>query len=203
MTEMTAPAQPADDGVTRLYLVRHGETTWSRSGRHTSVTDLDLTEAGVAAAQSLRDRVAEVAFDRVLVSPRLRARRTAELLGVRADPEVEPDLVEWDYGDYEGLTTPQIRETVPDWTVFDGPVPGGETLEQVSERADRVVARVRAAGGTTLAVAHGHLLRILGARWLGLPADSGRHFELDPATLSRLGYERVVPTFEYWNSANG
>ena len=128
-----------------LWLVRHGETEWSRDGRHTSVTDLDLTDKGVDVARTLRDRLAETSFDLVVSSPRTRAVRTAELAGF-ADVETDEDLVEWDYGDYEGVTTAEIRETVPGWTVWTHPTPGGETSEQVTERLDRVVAKVREAG---------------------------------------------------------
>ena len=182
----------------RLILVRHGETEWSRTGRHTSTTDLPLTEAGEAEARALAPVLAELAVDQVLCSPRLRARRTAELAGL-ASPEICEDLAEWDYGDYEGVSTPDIRKTVPDWTVWSHPVPGGETAEQVADRLDRVVERVRASDGITLAVAHGHSLRALVARWLGLPVAEGRHFLLDTATWSELGDDRGTPAVLTWN----
>ena len=181
-----------------LWLVRHGETEWSRDHRHTSVTDLDLTESGVAVAGQLRDRFAECSFDLVLSSPRVRARRTAELAGF--EPEVDEDLAEWAYGDYEGITTAEIRETVPGWTVWTHPVPGGETAEQVAARLDRVVARVRAMEGDALVFGHGHALRALTARWLGLPVADGRLFRLDTATVGLLGYERETPVVLRWNS---
>lgn len=182
-----------------VWLVRHGETAWSRDHRHTSTTDLPLTEVGVEVARRLADRLSGVGFDLVLTSPRQRARRTAELAGF-ADAEVDEDLVEWDYGDYEGITTVEIRETVPGWTVWTHPTPGGETPAQVTERLDRVVDRVRAVTGRTLLFGHGHALRAFTARWLGQPVDEGRFFRLDTATVSVLGYERDTPVLLRWNS---
>lgn len=189
----------ARDTSGELWLIRHGETEWSRDGRHTSHTDLDLTQDGEAVARRLADRLDGVQFDLVLTSPRLRARRTAELAGF-PDAEQDEDLTEWDYGDYEGLTTATIRETVPGWTVWSDPTPGGETAEQVAERMDRVVARVRAHGGRVLVFSHGHASRALAARWLGQPVQEGRLFSLDTATISVLSYERESPTVVRWNS---
>ena len=182
-----------------VWLVRHGETAWSRDHKHTSTTELPLTEVGVEVAHTLADRLAGVGFDLVLTSPRQRARRTAELAGF-ADAQVDEDLVEWDYGDYEGITTLEIRETVPGWTVWTHPSPGGETAAQVTERLDRVVARVRGVEGRTLLFGHGHALRAFTARWIGQPVDEGRFFVLDTATLSVLGYERDTPVMLRWNS---
>jgi probable phosphoglycerate mutase len=182
-----------------LWLVRHGETEWSRDGRHTSTTDLDLTETGVDVARTLGDKLSGTSFDLVLTSPRLRARRTAELAGF-SDPETDDDLVEWDYGDYEGVTTAEIRETVPGWTVWTHPTPNGESADQVGERLDRVVGRARAHGGRVLAFGHGHSLRALAARWIEQPVDEGRFFKLDTATVSTLGYERDFPVVLRWNS---
>ncbi len=187
-----------DSSGPELWIVRHGETEWSRDGRHTSTTDLPLTEAGEQAATSLAPRLAEVAFDLVLTSPRQRARRTAELAGF-ADAQLDEDLVEWAYGDYEGVTTAEIREQVPGWTVWSHPSPGGETAEQVSARLDRVVARARE-HDRTLVFAHGHSLRVLTARWLEQPAEEGRFFKLDTSTISVLGYEREHPALLRWNS---
>jgi probable phosphoglycerate mutase len=181
-----------------LWLVRHGETEWSRDGRHTSFTDLPLTENGVRAAETLRSRLAGERFDLVLTSPRGRARRTAEVAGF-PDAVVEEDLVEWDYGDYEGVTTGQIREHTPGWTVWTHASPGGESAEQVGERLDRVVARVREHGGRVLAFGHGHALRALAARWVGLPVTDGRTLKLDTATVSTLGYEHESPVILRWN----
>ncbi len=182
-----------------LWVIRHGETEWSRDGRHTSHTELDLTAEGEAVAQRLAERLADVEFDLVLTSPRLRARRTAELAG-HADAELEDDLTEWDYGDYEGITTPEIRKDVPGWTTWTHPSPGGESAEQVSQRLDRVVERVRANGGRVLVFSHGHASRALAARWLGLPVQDGRLFTLDTATVSVLGWERETPVVARWNS---
>jgi broad specificity phosphatase PhoE len=189
----------ADERDAELWLVRHGETEWSRDGRHTSTTDLELTDKGVEVACTLKDRLAGTTFDLVLTSPRHRARRTAELAGF-ADAEVDEDLVEWDYGDYEGITTAEIRETVPGWTVWTHPTPGGETAEQVTARLNRVVARIQSAGTRVLVFGHGHSLRALTARWIEQPVDEGRFFKLDTATVSTLGYERDFPVVLRWNS---
>lgn len=182
-----------------VWLVRHGETEWSRSGRHTSTTDLPLLPEGEKVATSLHDRLAGPDFALVLTSPRQRARRTADLAGY-ADAEVDHDLVEWTYGDYEGVTTEEIRRTVPGWTVWSAPCPGGESAEDVSTRLDRVVTRVRGADGPVLLFGHGHALRALTARWLDLPVTDGRLFRLDTATVSVLGHERESPVVLRWNS---
>ncbi|RLV54658.1 histidine phosphatase family protein [Aeromicrobium phragmitis] len=189
MTE--APAAP------ELWLARHGETAWSKSGQHTSFTDLALTDVGEQQSEKLRPLLAEVSFDLVLTSPRLRARRTAELAGF-AHAEEDGDLVEWGYGDYEGLTTETIRETVPGWSVWTHPSPGGESAEQVGTRLDRVVARARREG-RTLVFGHGHSLRALTARWLGLGVEHGRLFLLDTGTYSVLGEDRGTPVVTRWN----
>ena len=182
-----------------LWVIRHGETEWSRDGKHTSRTEVELTPEGEDVARGLADRLDGVEFDLVLTSPRLRTRRTAELAGF-ADAHVEDDLAEWDYGDYEGITSAEIREDVPGWTVWTHPCPGGETADQVSRRMDRVVAKVRADGGRVLVFSHGHASRALAARWLGLPVEDGRHFLLGTATISVLGYERESPVVARWNS---
>jgi len=181
-----------------LWVVRHGETRWSRQWRHTSYTDLPLTAEGERQASALRSMLAGVRFDRVLTSPRRRARRTAEIAGF-GDATIDDDLVEWGYGDFEGLTTAAIRETVPRWTVWTHPTPGGESAAQVAARLDRVAADARA-GGRTLAFGHGHSLRALTARWLGLDVAYGRHFELDTATCSVLGDDRGTPVVRRWNA---
>ena len=180
-----------------LWIVRHGETEWSRDGRHTSTTDLDLTPEGEEVARGLEERLAGTAFDLVLTSPRLRARRTAELAGF-PDARSEPDLAEWGYGEYEGRTTPEIREDVPGWTVWSHPSPGGETAAEVATRLDRVVAEVRRTG-RVLVFGHGHASRVLTARWLDLDAEDGRHFVLHTATVSVLGWERDSPAVLRWN----
>ena len=188
-----------EERTDRLWLVRHGETEWSRDGRHTSTTDLELTPEGERVARELAPRLAVDDFDLVLTSPRIRARRTAELAGF-PDAEIAPDLVEWDYGEYEGLTTPQIRETVPGWTVWSRPVPGGETPAQVAARLYKVVRRVAEVAGDVLVFGHGHALRGLAARWLELEVTEGRHFVLGTATISVLGWERGSPAVVRWNA---
>jgi broad specificity phosphatase PhoE len=182
-----------------LWVVRHGATEWSRDHRHTSTTDLPLLPEGEQVARGLARRLAAVDFARVLTSPRLRARRTAELAGF-PDAVPDGDLAEWAYGDYEGTTTEEIHEHVPGWTVWTHPTPGGETAAAVTARLDRVVARVRSADGPVLAFGHGHALRALAARWLDLPVTDGRHFRLDTATVSVLGWERETPVLRCWNS---
>lgn len=182
-----------------VWLVRHGETEWSVSGRHTSTTDLPLLPEGEESARSLRPRLSGRPYALVLTSPRLRARRTAQLVGF-PDAEVDDDLAEWDYGDYEGITTDEIQETVPDWTIWTAPCPGGETAAEVSDRLDRVLARARSTDGDVLLIAHGHCLRALAARWLTLPVSEGRLFELGTASLSVLGHERDQPVIVRWNS---
>lgn len=182
-----------------LWIVRHGPTEWSRNGRHTSVTDLPLLPEAEDDARGLGPRLADLHPTLVLTSPRLRARRTAELAGF-SHAEVDDDLAEWAYGDYEGLTTPEIRERVPGWSVWNTPSPGGESAEEVTTRLDRVVARTLASDGPVLAFAHGHSLRALAARWLGLPVQEGRLFYLDTATISVLGHDRETAVLQRWNS---
>lgn len=182
-----------------VWLVRHGATEWSEAGRHTSRTDVPLLPAGEEAARAVASRLESHQFELVLTSPLERARRTAELAGF-ADAEVDLDLKEWDYGSYEGVTTDEIRESVPDWTVFTHPSPGGETATQVGARADRVVARCRAASGDVLMFGHGHTLRVVTARWLGLEVAGGQLFVLQTATVSVLGHERESPVLLHWNA---
>jgi broad specificity phosphatase PhoE len=192
-------APMADPTVQEVWLVRHGETEWSRDGRHTSTTDLPLTDEGRRVAASLRDRLDDDPFALVLTSPRERARETARLCG-HPEAEVDDDLAEWGYGDLEGRTTAEIRESHPEWSIWQGPVPGGESAEQVGARLDRVVARCRAVDGRVLIFGHGHSLRALAARWLDLPVAEGRHLRLDTATVSVLGWERETPVVLRWNT---
>ena len=189
--------------ASEVWLVRHGETEWSASGRHTGSTDLPLTEQGRTAARAVAPALKEHEFAAVLTSPLRRARETCELAGFAERAEVLDDLREWDYGDYEGLTTPQIRELDPGWTVWQDGCPGGESAGDVGERADRVVARLRAIDGDVAVFAHGHLLRVLAARWCGLAPAAGAVLALDTATLSRLGWEREQPVVRMWNSPEG
>lgn len=181
-----------------VVLVRHGETEWSRELKHTGNTDVPLTEVGKEQAQQLGEQLRGRQFALVLSSPLSRALETARLAGF--DPELRDELREWDYGDYEGRRTAEIREESPGWTVWTQPVPNGETIEQVGERADRVLEEIRAVEGDVLIFAHGHLLRILAARWLELQPADGRLFALDSATLSTLGYEREQPAMRLWNA---
>jgi broad specificity phosphatase PhoE len=189
-----------------LLLIRHGETEWSLAGRHTGRTDVPLTAAGVAAAEALRVVVSRLPITAAFTSPATRAERTAELAGLR-DMTADPDLQEWDYGGYEGQTTAQIRAQRPDWYLWrDGVTAGdaehpGETVQQVGARAGRVLRRVRPLleTGDVALVAHGHLLRVLTARWLGLAPDAGRFFRLDTGTLSTLGDEHGQPVITSWN----
>ncbi|HVW44572.1 MAG TPA: acid phosphatase [Amycolatopsis sp.] len=185
-----------------LYLLRHGQTEWSVNGRHTGRTDVPLTHAGENQARSAGMTLGTLRKGPALVlsSPRQRAMRTADLAGLVVDEATE-DLAEWDYGDYEGITTAQIRERVPGWTVWSHPVPGGETADQVSARADKLLDRVRAALAETevILVGHGHFSRVVIARWLDLPGIAGVHFGLDPAGVSVLGDERGVPKIENLN----
>jgi probable phosphoglycerate mutase len=186
--------------MNELWLVRHGTTEWSVAGRHTSTTDLPLLADGEDVARGLQARLADVEFAQVLTSPRRRARRTAELAGF-GDAQVDDDLVEWDYGDYEGTTTAEIRRHDPGWTIWTHATPGGETPGDVAARLDRVIARVRDTEGRTLVFGHGHALRALAARWLGRPVADGRYLQLDTATLSTLAYEHDSPVVRMWNAS--
>jgi probable phosphoglycerate mutase len=185
-----------------VYLIRHGETEWSASGKHTSITDVELTEAGRRGAERLRDVLAGLDLSLVLVSPRARARLTAELAGLGDRAEVDEDLAELAYGEYEGLTTDEIREGRPGWSVWTHDSPGGETLEEVGRRADRVVERVLAADGDVAVFAHGHLLRVLGARWIELPPAVGGNLGLSTGAVCRLGFERERRAIWLWNDTS-
>jgi probable phosphoglycerate mutase len=183
----------------RVFLVRHGETEWSLTGQHTGGTDLPLTDAGVDQGRHLTERLKELDFALVLTSPLLRARETCRQAGLLDRAEVLEDLREWDYGQYEGRTTTDIRKLEPEWTIWTDGAPGGETPDQVSYRADRVLERVRAADGDVALFSHGHMLRAVGTRWLGLPVVAGRHLLLSTASVSVLGFEREVPVIRLWN----
>ncbi|HEX5020636.1 MAG TPA: histidine phosphatase family protein [Candidatus Binatia bacterium] len=185
----------------QVYLIRHGETEWSLSGRHTGITDIPLTENGRRAAKRLETALTKETFTAVLTSPLERARKTSELAGFGGRAEIEFDLMEWNYGEYEGLTSKQIREKVPGWILFRDGCPGGESPEQVGARVDRVIARVRAVDGRVALFAHGHIFRVFAARWLGLPVLAGCHFLLDTATLNILGYDREIPAVTTWNAS--
>ena len=186
-----------------VYLARHGETAWSVSGQHTGLTDIPLTERGERNARRLGERLRGLVFAQVFSSPLIRARRTCELAGFATQAQVDPDLVEWNYGDYEGKTSDEIHLHRPNWQLFRDGCPGGENLADVSARADRVVARVRGVGADVLLFSSGHFLRVLAARWLGLNAAGGRYLVLSTATLSMLSYEHTLsePVIGLWNDA--
>jgi broad specificity phosphatase PhoE len=183
------------------YLARHGETEWSREGRHTGLTDLPLTEQGERNAERLRERLTGLLLVKVLTSPLQRATRTSELAGFGGVAEVDPDLVEWNYGDYEGVRTDEIRANQPGWELFRDGCPNGESPADVAARADLVVARVRAIKGNVLIFSSGHFLRVFAARWLGLEPITGKYLMLDTASLSALSYEHDMcdPAIRFWN----
>lgn len=183
-----------------VYLVRHGETEWSHTGRHTGRTDIPLLDAGRDAARALAPRLAKVSFAHVLTSPLSRARETCSLAGFGERAEVDSALVEWDYGDYEGLKSADIRAKNPGWTVFTHGCPNGERAEDVGRRVDPVVARLAASTESALVFAHGHVLRVLAARWLGLAPDTARCFMLDTAHVSVLANERETRVIRHWNA---
>lgn len=182
-----------------VVLVRHGETEWSRSGRHTGRTDVPVTEKGRGDAEGLSACLSAWRFAKVLTSPLQRATETCRLAGLGERSELCEDLREWDYGEYEGRTTPDIRTDRPGWTLWTDGVPGGERADDVGARADRVIAEVRSVDGDVVLFGHGHMLRVLAARWIELPPTAGRRFGLDPATISVLGYERETPVVLRWN----
>jgi probable phosphoglycerate mutase len=186
-----------------VYLARHGETAWSLSGQHTGRTDLPLTERGEQNARRLGERLAGMTFAKVLTSPLQRAARTCELAGFGSVAVTDHDLVEWNYGDYEGLRTVEIHAEQPGWQLFRDGCPGGESVDEIGARAGRVVDRVRAIDGNVLIFSSGHILRVLAARWLGEPAAYGRHLLLGTASLSALSYEhgRCEPVIRLWNEA--
>ena len=186
--------------IQQVYLARHGETEWSLSGQHTGITDIPLTENGRNLAKRLAPVLATERFALVLTSPLERARKTCELAGLGAHAEIDRDLMEWNYGEYEGLTPKQIDAQAPLWMLFRDGCPGGETPEQIGVRVDRLIARVRAVEGHVALFAHGHIFRVFAARWLGFPASAGCQFLLDTATLSILSYYRGIPAVKRWNA---
>ncbi len=189
--------------LSRLYLMRHGETAWSLSGQHTGRTDIPLTEQGEQDARQLAERLRTLEFGRVFTSPLQRARRTCELAGLGKVAKIEPDLAEWDYGEYEGKRPVDIRKARPNWNVFRDGCPGGESPAQVSERADRVIARLRTLEGNIAIFSHGHFGRVLAARWIGLQVRQAQHLLLSTASVSILGYEHnlaEVPAIVLWNA---
>lgn len=186
----------------QIYLIRHGETDWSLTGQHTGTTDIPLTVRGETEARELASRLRGIPFTLVLTSPLQRARRTCELAALKPASEIEPDLAEWNYGDYEGQRSTDILQTQPGWNLFLDGGPNGETPSQVSDRADRLIARLHALNGNIALFSHGHFGRVLAARWIGLPIVEGEHFQLGTASLSVFGYDPhhlEVPVIEQWN----
>lgn len=201
---MTDQAEAEEPGARhQVVLVRHGQTEWSVSLRHTGRTDIPLTDEGRRQAEALAQVLSRWQFAHVLTSPLTRARETCRLAGLGDGAEVTDDLREWDYGDYEGRTTTDIQAERPGWDLWVDGVVGGETVEEVGRRADRVIDKARNAGGDVALFAHGHLLRILGARWVDLPAAAGRRLALSTASVSVLGWERATAVLERWNEFGG
>jgi probable phosphoglycerate mutase len=196
--------QRLSDSLPAVYLARHGETEWSLSGQHTGLTDLPLTDRGESNARRLGERLKGLNFAKVFTSPLQRARRTCELAGFGDRAELDRDLLEWNYGEYEGRRTEEIHKERPDWQLFRDGCPGGESPQQIGARADRVVKRIRGISGNVLIFSSGHILRVLTARWLGLEPGSGKCFLLSTASLSALGYEHnfSAPVIQLWNDTN-
>ena len=199
----TTPLKPAGpEHLPRLYVIRHGETEWSRSGQHTGRTDLPLTPVGEAEARTLVPRLSSLVFNRVYSSPRLRACETCELAGLGGQIEIEPDLAEWDYGDYEGLRADEIRAERPDWNIYRDGCPNGESPDQIAARADRLITRLRTLPGTIALFSHGHFSRVLTVRWVNLPVTAAGAFIIHTASVGLLTYEqsRSRPGIGLWNS---
>jgi probable phosphoglycerate mutase len=191
---------PPPSGLGEALLIRHGETEWSLSGQHTGSTDIPLTDNGRRAAQRLGPTLTGWDFSLVLSSPLQRALQTCELAGLGERVQIDPDLREWDYGAYEGLTPAEIHRQAPGWMIFRDGCPGGESPDQVAARVDRVIHRVREAGGRVALFAHGHVFRVFAVRWIGLPPGAGCHFLLDTSTLTILSYYRGIPALKCWNA---
>lgn len=183
----------------QVWLVRHGETAWSRTGQHSGRNDLPLTPHGEQEALQVKELLAAQSFDRVLCSPLQRARRTCELAGMLAAAEIDPDLQEWDYGGCTGYTQDQLRERWPGWTIWRGPVPNGESLADIAARAQRVAVKLRTLSGRTLVFAHGHFLRVLTTQWLGMPPENAAHFALETSAYCILGEDAGYPAIRAWN----
>ena len=196
----TPPTNSASHAERRAFLVRHGETEWSLSGQHTGRTDLPMTDNGRKIVSRLEPILARTAFALVLTSPLRRARETCELAGLGEHAQVDSNLLEWDYGEYEGLTSDQIQTKAPGWVLFRDGCPGGEGPSQVGARVDQLIARIRSVEGDVALFAHGHVFRVLAARWLDLPVTAGAHFLLDTATVSVLSHYRGIPAVKRWNA---
>jgi broad specificity phosphatase PhoE len=185
-----------------VYLIRHGETEWSKSGQHTGITDIPLTSDGEEQAACMMKRLDHRKFEKVLLSPLERAVKTCEIAGYRDQAVIAEDLYEWDYGEYEGVTTKEIRKTLPGWTVFNGDIPKGESIEQVATRADRIIAEIAKTPGDVALFSSGHYLRVFGARWMGLDPKVAKHITLSTASLCILGYEHENRVIKLWNDTS-
>ena len=183
----------------KIFLIRHGETKWSLSGQHTGSTDIPLTEKGEVGARALAPAMQKIPFVKAYVSPLQRARKTFELMDLKAPYEIDEDLLEWNYGSYEGLTTPEIHKMNPSWSIFQDGAPKGESLEEIKERAERVLKKIASVDGLVAVFSSGHFLRALTAVWLGLPIEFGEHIALDTCSTSILGYEHKKPAIVLWN----
>jgi broad specificity phosphatase PhoE len=190
----------AEANAPHIYLIRHGETEWSETGQHTGRTDKPLTDKGRQQAEVARDLLRKVSFGMVLSSPSSRAVETAEIVGLGSRVQTKDELAEVDYGDYEGLTTKEIRDKVPDWTVWTHPCPNGETLEQAAARARKVIEEIKGTTGSVAVFSHGHMLRIFACAYLGLPPENGQHLQVDTCSISILSHEHESPTIKLWNS---
>lgn len=184
----------------KIYLIRHGETAWSKSGQHTGRTDIPLTSKGEEEAKALHSILRGISFKKVFISPLIRAQRTAELAGLRDQGELTEDLLEWDYGDYEGKTTVEIQKIQPDWNLFEYGVPHGETIEEVSNRADHILKCASVVNGSVALFSSGHFSRVLGMRWIGFSAKQAQFFTLSTASISILGYEHNRRSILSWNN---
>jgi probable phosphoglycerate mutase len=198
--DTAADRRPHAMAARRAFLIRHGETAWTLSGQHTGTTDIPLTAVGRRVARTLQPMLARERLELVLTSPLERARHTSELAGFGRRAVLDPDLAEWNYGEFEGLTTAEIQRTAPGWLIFEHGCPGGESPEQVGARVDRVIDRIRTTAGNAAIFAHGHVLRVFAARWVGLPVAAGSHLLLDTATVSIVTYYRGIPAIGRWNS---
>lgn len=183
-----------------IYLIRHGETDWTKSGQHTSISDIPLTEEGQSQALALKESLQKISFEAVISSPMQRATETSDLAGLAEARRIDPDAMEWNYGRYEGKTTEEIHEEDPDWNIFSRGAPDGESLRDITVRADRMLKKLTVAKNKVVLFSHGHFLRALAARWLQLPAQEGRLFSLDVASISVLGFEHKQHTLKLWNA---
>ncbi len=186
----------------KIYLIRHGETEWTLSGQHTGLTDIPLTKNGKKEAEKLKKRLSLISFQTVLTSPLQRSLQTCEIAGLLKDAQQNDDLVEWNYGDYEGLTSEQIWKIQPSWSIFSNGAPNGESLADITARTDRVLATLRTIRGNIVLFSHGHFLRALTARWLGLAIQEGQLFALAPASFSILGFEKTFHVLDLWNDTS-